>query len=67
MTFISILDHRTLHSGCPVLVGTKWVANKWIHVQGQEWTRPCVKFQKNLEEDFMSEFKLLFKKGELKI
>lgn len=23
------------HAGCPVLVGSKWVANKWIHELGQ--------------------------------
>lgn len=26
---------------CPVLVGNKWVANKWIHEGGQEFRRPC--------------------------
>ncbi|XP_053417263.1 prolyl 4-hydroxylase subunit alpha-3 isoform X1 [Nycticebus coucang] len=31
----------TLHAGCPVLVGDKWVANKWIHEYGQEFRRPC--------------------------
>ncbi|XP_019384113.1 PREDICTED: prolyl 4-hydroxylase subunit alpha-3 [Crocodylus porosus] len=31
----------TLHAGCPVLAGDKWVANKWIHEHGQEFRRPC--------------------------
>ncbi|XP_073404637.1 prolyl 4-hydroxylase subunit alpha-3 [Dendrobates tinctorius] len=31
----------TLHAGCPVLLGSKWVANKWIHECGQEFNRPC--------------------------
>jgi len=31
----------TRHSGCPVLLGSKWVANKWLHIHGQEFTRPC--------------------------
>ncbi|KAJ8280168.1 hypothetical protein GJAV_G00051360 [Gymnothorax javanicus] len=31
----------TLHAGCPVLVGDKWVANKWVHEHGQEFHRPC--------------------------
>lgn len=26
----------TLHGACPVLSGSKWVANKWIHEQGNE-------------------------------
>ncbi|XP_056297945.1 LOW QUALITY PROTEIN: prolyl 4-hydroxylase subunit alpha-3 [Pseudoliparis swirei] len=30
-------DADTLHAGCPVLIGDKWVANKWIHEQGQEF------------------------------
>ncbi|XP_031552894.1 prolyl 4-hydroxylase subunit alpha-2-like isoform X2 [Actinia tenebrosa] len=34
-------DFRTRHAGCPVLSGIKWVANKWIHEYGNEFTRPC--------------------------
>ncbi|KAJ3590476.1 hypothetical protein NHX12_008427 [Muraenolepis orangiensis] len=34
-------DENTLHGGCPVLVGDKWVANKWIHEHGQEFRRRC--------------------------
>ncbi|XP_071401009.1 prolyl 4-hydroxylase subunit alpha-3 [Centroberyx affinis] len=34
-------DGDTLHAGCPVLVGDKWVANKWIHEHGQEFQRRC--------------------------
>ncbi|EOA95639.1 Prolyl 4-hydroxylase subunit alpha-3, partial [Anas platyrhynchos] len=30
-------DGDTLHAGCPVLAGDKWVANKWIHEHGQEF------------------------------
>ncbi|KAK7163557.1 hypothetical protein R3I93_007569 [Phoxinus phoxinus] len=32
---------NTKHAGCPVLMGNKWVANKWIHEFGQEFRRPC--------------------------
>uniref|UniRef100_A0AAR2ISY7 Prolyl 4-hydroxylase subunit alpha-3 n=1 Tax=Pygocentrus nattereri TaxID=42514 RepID=A0AAR2ISY7_PYGNA len=31
----------TLHAGCPVLIGDKWVANKWVHEYGQEFQRRC--------------------------
>ncbi|ELU09607.1 hypothetical protein CAPTEDRAFT_229373 [Capitella teleta] len=31
----------TQHAGCPVLLGEKWVANKWIRELGQEYNRPC--------------------------
>uniref|UniRef100_A0A667WF20 procollagen-proline 4-dioxygenase n=1 Tax=Myripristis murdjan TaxID=586833 RepID=A0A667WF20_9TELE len=34
-------DGDTLHAGCPVLAGDKWVANKWIHEYGQEFQRRC--------------------------
>uniref|UniRef100_A0A8C4ZTL0 Prolyl 4-hydroxylase subunit alpha-1 n=1 Tax=Gadus morhua TaxID=8049 RepID=A0A8C4ZTL0_GADMO len=33
-------DYSTRHAACPVLVGNKWVSNKWIHERGQEWRRP---------------------------
>jgi len=36
-------DDRTRHAACPVLAGTKWVSNFWIHERGQEFTRPCHK------------------------
>ncbi|KAH7941020.1 hypothetical protein HPB49_009315 [Dermacentor silvarum] len=28
-------DERTKHGACPVLVGSKWIATKWIHELGQ--------------------------------
>ncbi|KAH6925813.1 hypothetical protein HPB50_010508 [Hyalomma asiaticum] len=28
-------DNRTTHGACPVLVGSKWIATKWIHELGQ--------------------------------
>ncbi|XP_028275241.1 prolyl 4-hydroxylase subunit alpha-3 [Parambassis ranga] len=34
-------DVETLHAGCPVLIGDKWVANKWIHEYGQEFQHRC--------------------------
>ncbi|XP_052860862.1 prolyl 4-hydroxylase subunit alpha-1-like [Anopheles cruzii] len=34
-------DYSTRHAACPVLTGTKWVSNKWIHERGQEFLRPC--------------------------
>ncbi|XP_057684992.1 prolyl 4-hydroxylase subunit alpha-3-like [Corythoichthys intestinalis] len=34
-------DGDTLHAGCPVLIGDKWVANKWIHEYGQEFRHGC--------------------------
>ena len=34
-------DLLTRHAACPVLFGTKWVSNKWIHERSQEFRRPC--------------------------
>ena len=34
-------DLLTRHAACPVLVGSKWVSNKWIHERGQEFRKPC--------------------------
>ncbi|XP_077984418.1 prolyl 4-hydroxylase subunit alpha-1-like [Glandiceps talaboti] len=34
-------DELTRHAGCPVLIGNKWVANKWIHEKGNEFNRLC--------------------------
>jgi prolyl 4-hydroxylase len=43
-------DFRTRHAACPVLFGTKWVSNKWIHLVGQEFRRPCNLFKDQNEE-----------------
>ncbi len=34
-------DPRTEHAGCPVLMGEKWIANKWIWSHGQMFRKPC--------------------------
>ncbi|KAF2356993.1 Prolyl 4-hydroxylase alpha-subunit N-terminal [Trinorchestia longiramus] len=34
-------DPLTRHAACPVLLGEKWVSNKWIHERGQELIRRC--------------------------
>ncbi|XP_030629270.1 prolyl 4-hydroxylase subunit alpha-1-like [Chanos chanos] len=34
-------DNNTRHAGCPVLIGSKWIANKWIRERGQEFRRCC--------------------------
>ncbi|XP_078683378.1 prolyl 4-hydroxylase subunit alpha-3-like [Branchiostoma floridae x Branchiostoma belcheri] len=31
----------SLHAGCPVLMGSKWTAVKWIREYGNEFKRPC--------------------------
>ncbi|XP_037944125.1 uncharacterized protein LOC119676931 [Teleopsis dalmanni] len=34
-------DYRTKHAACPVLKGTKWIANIWLRIRDQIWNRPC--------------------------
>jgi len=38
-------NEKTRHAACPVLSGSKWVSNKWIHELGQEFRRPCALHQ----------------------
>ncbi|XP_076451527.1 prolyl 4-hydroxylase subunit alpha-3-like [Babylonia areolata] len=35
------IDNLTQHAACPVLVGQKWVANKWLLTYGNTFHRPC--------------------------
>ncbi|TDG43159.1 hypothetical protein AWZ03_010424 [Drosophila navojoa] len=37
------VDTRTLHGGCPVLVGSKWIFTQWIHELPNMFHRPCRK------------------------
>ena len=38
-----MLDVRTVHGGCPVLVGSKWITNKWIRWKHQQLKMPCLR------------------------
>ena len=31
----------TFHGGCPVLIGSKWISNKWIQYNANFKTVPC--------------------------
>ncbi|CAO1333226.1 unnamed protein product [Diamesa hyperborea] len=50
-------EYLTRHAACPVLVGSKWVANKWLHEQGQEFLRPCDLKYKSVNENYESYLK----------
>ncbi|XP_021343234.1 prolyl 4-hydroxylase subunit alpha-1-like [Mizuhopecten yessoensis] len=45
-----VIDERTMHASCPVLLGTKWITTKWILEYGQEFRRPCK--TNIMDEDF---------------
>ena len=34
-------DMAMLHGGCPVLLGSKWVANKWVREAANIYHRSC--------------------------
>ncbi|XP_023033429.2 prolyl 4-hydroxylase subunit alpha-2 [Drosophila willistoni] len=34
-------DPRSLHSICPVVVGSRWTITKWIHQDSQMFLQPC--------------------------
>ncbi|KAK8730536.1 hypothetical protein OTU49_008054 [Cherax quadricarinatus] len=34
-------DENTRHGGCPVLHGSKWICNKWVHYNDQFLQHPC--------------------------
>ncbi|XP_055943211.1 prolyl 4-hydroxylase subunit alpha-1-like [Argiope bruennichi] len=34
-------DLNTIHAACPVLSGSKWVGNKWLHEKENEFRRKC--------------------------
>ncbi|XP_030373078.1 prolyl 4-hydroxylase subunit alpha-2-like [Scaptodrosophila lebanonensis] len=36
-------DPRSLHSVCPVIVGSRWTFTKWLREKAQVFTRPCVR------------------------
>ncbi|KAH8362858.1 hypothetical protein KR084_001982 [Drosophila pseudotakahashii] len=41
-------DYRTKHAACPVLQGSKWIANVWVRERHQDKVRPC-DLQRNQE------------------
>lgn len=45
-------DYDTRHAACPVLVGTKWVSNYWVHEFGQEFRRPCRPDSEDVHNDY---------------
>ena len=50
----------TYHGGCPVLVGSKWITNKWIYSHDQAFRFPCkldLKNPKNLNHDLYHRYR----------
>ena len=50
----------TYHGGCPVLVGSKWITNKWIYSHDQAFRFPCKlnpKNPKNLRQNLYHRYR----------
>ena len=47
---VLLVFSRTRHAACPVLIGNKWVSNKWTHEFGNEFVRRC-DLDKNSDND----------------
>ncbi|KAH8378561.1 hypothetical protein KR200_011496, partial [Drosophila serrata] len=41
-------DPRSLHSVCPVIVGSRWTVTKWLHYAPQLFTKRCYPKVKNI-------------------
>ena len=47
-------DTLVRHGGCPVMIGSKWITNKWIRSHSQMFKRPCPKYTSRQIRDFRS-------------
>ena len=50
----NFFDSRTRHLGCPVLIGNKWIANKWIKWLANYKSYPCQVHKKYYSIDMNS-------------
>lgn len=39
------LEYQSSHGGCPILMGSKWIFNKWIYHFDQWKTYPCLQYR----------------------
>ena len=37
-------DNLVKHGGCPVMIGSKWITNKWVRSNSQMFRRPCPRY-----------------------
>ena len=45
-------DILTRHAGCPVMIGNKWIVNKWMRSNSQMFKRPCPAYSKEKSSKF---------------
>merc|ERR1719481_732095 len=37
-------DERVKHGACPVMIGSKWITNKWVRSNSQMFRRSCPRY-----------------------
>ncbi len=42
LTSDQTIESEAVHAGCPVLVGSKWILNKWVYAFDQWKKYPCL-------------------------
>lgn len=56
-------DVMTRHGGCPVMIGSKWITNKWVRSHSQMFKRPCPRYTSRQIRDFRNGDPYNFQKG----
>ena len=56
-------DTLTRHGGCPVMIGSKWITNKWVRANSQMFKRPCPKYTSRQVRDFRNKDPFNLQKG----
>ena len=49
-------DVRTVHGGCPVFSGSKWILNRWIYYYDQHKNYPCGLHQDEKQKAFQGHY-----------
>ncbi len=56
-------DVLTRHGGCPVMIGSKWITNKWVRANSQMFKRPCPRYTSRQIRDFRNRDPFNYQKG----
>jgi prolyl 4-hydroxylase len=56
-------DVLTRHGGCPVMIGSKWITNKWVRSNSQMFKRPCPKYTSRQIREFRNSDRFNMQKG----
>jgi len=54
-------DQLVKHGACPVMIGSKWITNKWVRSHSQMYRRPCPKYSNRQIREFRENAK--FQRG----